>query len=152
MIKNTAMNQNQPPIHFDIIVPKDLRQGKSKVVVVPISGVHCFNGRVYHNFFLMHLNFAKGNVSYLRWSDILKGFQSFKDGIEVDDDYECDGSIFCDPCQNLLSIRNFVDEFEMDHRETLMEFTMILFSLYESFTDDTESLLGELFRNGWEEN
>ena len=146
------MNQIQFPDHFDIIVPSDLKQGKSKVVVVPISGVHNFNGRVYHNYFLMHMNFLKGRVSYLRWSDILKEFQKFKDNIVVDDDYECEGFLSCDACQNLMSIRSFVDEVEADHRETIVEFTMILYSLYESFTDTIESLLSDLFRSGWEEN
>lgn len=135
------MNQNQFPDHFDIIVPVDLKQGKSKVVVIPLSGVHYFNGKIYHNFFLMHMNFMTGRVSYLRWSDILKEFQSFKAEIEVDDEYECEGFLSCDACQNLMSIRNFVDEFEMDHRETIVEFMMILFSKYESFTDDIESML-----------
>ncbi len=146
------MNQNQHPDHFDIIVPSDLKQGKSKVVVVPISGVHYFNGKIYHNYFLMHMNFLTGRVSYLRWSDILKEFQTFKDDILVDDHYECEGFLSCDTCQNLMSIKSFVDEFEMDHRETIVEFTMILYRLYESFSKDIDSLLSDLFRSGWEEN
>lgn len=150
-IKN--LNPTNQVDHFNITVPDDLNIGKSKIVSVPLNGVHYFNDRMYHNFFLMHLNFQTGSVAYLRWSDILQSFQDIRDSdIEVDDEHECADFNDCEACQNTLKMRSFVDEFELDDRDTLVEFVLILGTLYETIIYGSYHPLDDLMSDDWFES
>jgi hypothetical protein len=147
------MNPKNQVDHFAITVPVDLKIGRGKIVLVPLNGAHYFNNQVCHNFFLMHLNFQTGSVGYLRWSDILKSFQYIKNSeIDIDDDHQCAGFEGCEACQNTLKIGSFVDQFVLEDRDTLVEFVMILGTLYESAINGSNHPLDDLMSKDWFES
>lgn len=82
---------------YRLDVPKRLTNTISKLVLVPTSGVHTLNGQVYHNYFLMRVNFQDGQVDYLYWESIIKEFLKYENiTIEEQPCKVCDGFMGCD--------------------------------------------------------
>lgn len=52
---------------IEIKIPESLRLAKTKVVKVDLPGIHQFNKQLFHNFYLLKIDFKRGIVQFLSW-------------------------------------------------------------------------------------